>query len=104
MPPHLSGWKKRRPIRVFSFEEMHRFAKAAGRYEVLVRTFSDTGMRRGGTAATGDDFDGGTLQVRRTAHEGTIIEGTKTDHGEEGTSRVVGFPGPSPGRSKPRST
>jgi hypothetical protein len=34
--------KKRRPIRVFSFEEMHRFAKVAGRYEALVRT------RRGG--------------------------------------------------------
>ena len=39
--------KKRRPIRVFSFEEMHRFAKAAGRYEALVRTFTDTGMRLG---------------------------------------------------------
>jgi hypothetical protein len=34
--------KKRRPIRVFSFEEMHDFAKAAGRYEALVRTFTDT--------------------------------------------------------------
>jgi hypothetical protein len=39
--------KRRRPIRVFSFEEMHRFAKAAGRYEALVRTFTDTGMRLG---------------------------------------------------------
>jgi hypothetical protein len=39
--------KKRRPIRVFSFEEMHLFAKAAGRYEPLVRTFTDTGMRLG---------------------------------------------------------
>ncbi len=35
--------KKRRPIRVFSFEEMHRFAKAAGRYEAMVRVFTDTG-------------------------------------------------------------
>jgi integrase len=39
--------KRRRPIRVFSFEEMHCFAKAAGRYEALVRTFTDTGMRLG---------------------------------------------------------
>jgi len=39
--------KKRRPIRVFSFEEMHRFAKAAGRYEAMVRVFTDTGMRLG---------------------------------------------------------
>jgi hypothetical protein len=34
--------KKRRPIRVFSFDEMHRFAKAAGRHEALVRAFTDT--------------------------------------------------------------
>lgn len=34
--------KKPRPIRVFSFEEMHRFAKAAGRYEAMVRVFTDT--------------------------------------------------------------
>lgn len=39
--------KKPRPIRVFTFEEMHRFAKAAGRYEAMVRTFTDTGMRLG---------------------------------------------------------
>ena len=63
--------KKRRPIRVFSFEEMHRFAKAAGRYEALVRTFTDTGMRLGEVLPLrAEDFDGETLQVRRTAHEG----------------------------------
>lgn len=39
--------KKPRPIRVFSFEEMHRFAKAAGRYEATVRVFTDTGLRLG---------------------------------------------------------
>jgi hypothetical protein len=32
------------------------------------------------------------LQVRRTAHEGTILEGTKTDHGEEEAGRVVPVP------------
>jgi integrase len=85
--------KKRRPIRVFSFEEMHRFAKAAGRYEALVRTFTDTGMRLGEVLPLRpEDFDGETLQVRRTAHEGTILEGTKTDHGEEGAGRVVPLP------------
>jgi integrase len=77
--------KKRRPIRVFSFEEMHRFAKAAERCEALVRNFTDTAMRLGEVLPLrAEDFDGGTLQVRRTAHEGTILEGTKTDHGEEG--------------------
>ena len=85
--------KKRRPIRVFSFEEMHRFAKAAGRYEALVRTFTDTGMRLGEVLPLrSEDFDGETLQVRRTAHEGVVLEGTKTDHGEEGAGRVVPVP------------
>ncbi len=85
--------KKRRPIRVFSFEEMHRFAKAAGRYEALVRTFTDTGMRLGEVLPLRpEDFDGETLQVRRTAHEGKILEGTKTDHGEENAGRVVPVP------------
>jgi integrase len=85
--------KKRRPIRVFSFEEMHRFAKAVGRYEALVRTFIDTGMRLGEVLPLRpEDFDGETLQVRRTAHEGRILEGTKTDHGEEDAGRVVPVP------------
>jgi integrase len=85
--------KKRRPIRVFSFEEMHGFVKAAGRYETLVRTFTDTGMRLGEVLPLRpEDFDGETLQVRRTAHEGQILEGTKTDHGEEDAGRVVPVP------------
>jgi integrase len=36
--------------------------------------------------------DGETLQVRRTAHEGQILEGTKTDHGEPDAGRVVPVP------------
>jgi hypothetical protein len=39
--------KKPRPIRVFTFEEMHRFAKAAGRYEAMVRVLTDCGLRLG---------------------------------------------------------
>jgi integrase len=39
-----------------------------------------------------EDFGGETLQIRRTAHEGTILEGTKTDHGEVGAGRVVPVP------------
>jgi integrase len=39
-----------------------------------------------------EDFDGETLQVRRTAHEGRILEGTKTDHGEPDAGRVVPVP------------
>ena len=85
--------KKPRPIRVFSFEEMHSFAKAAGRYEAMVRVFTDTGMRLGEVLPLRrEDFDGDTLQVRRTAHEGVILEGTKTDHGEPDAGRVVPVP------------
>jgi integrase len=72
---------------------MHRFAKAAGRYEALVRTFTDTGMRLGEVLPLRpEDFDGETLQVRRTAHEGRILEGTKTDHSEPDAGRVVQVP------------
>ena len=39
--------KKPRRIRVFTFEEMRRFAKAAGRYEAMVRVFTDCGLRLG---------------------------------------------------------
>jgi integrase len=85
--------KKPRPIRVFSFEEMHRFAKAAGRYEAMVRVFTDTGLRLGEVLPLRrEDFNGETLQVRRTAHEGRILEGTKTDHGEPDAGRVVPVP------------
>jgi integrase len=85
--------KKRRPIRVFSFEEMHRFAKAAGPYEAMVRVFTDTGMRLGEVLPLRHkDFDGETLKVRRTAHEGVILEGTKTDHGEHDAGRTVPVP------------
>jgi integrase len=72
---------------------MHRFAKAARRYETLVRTFTDTGMRLGEVLPLRpEDFDGETLQVRRTAHEGVVLEGTKTDHGQDGAGRVVPVP------------
>lgn len=39
-----------------------------------------------------EDFDGETLKVKRTAHEGTILGGTKTDHGEHDAGRVVPVP------------
>ena len=85
--------KKPRPIRVFSFEEMHRFAKAAGRYEAMVRVFTDTGLRLGEVLPLRrEDFDGETLQVRRTAHEGKVLDGTKTDHGEPDAGRGVPVP------------
>jgi integrase len=63
--------KKPRPIRVFTFEEMHRFAKAAGRYEAMVRVFTDTGLRLEEVLPLRhEDFDGETLQVRRNRPRG----------------------------------
>ncbi len=85
--------KKPRPIRVFTFQQMHAFAKAAGAYEPMVRVFTDTGLRLGEVLPLRrEDFDGETLQVRRTAHEGEILEGTKTDHGEIDAGRTVPVP------------
>ncbi len=85
--------KKPRPIRVFTFEQMHAFARAAGDYEAMIRVFTDTGLRLGEVLPLRpEDFDGETLQVRRTAHEGEILEGTKTDHGEIDAGRTVPVP------------
>ncbi len=97
------AWKERLPNspasggidagRSFNFEEMHRFAAPAGRWEAMVRTFSDTGLRLGEVLPLRrEDFDGETLAVRRTAHEGRVQEGTKTDHGESAPGRVVPCP------------
>jgi integrase len=60
-----------RPTRVFSFEQMHAFAAAAGRYEPMVRTYADTGLRLGEVLPIRrSDLRDGVLHVVRTAHEG----------------------------------
>jgi integrase len=85
--------KQPRPIRVFTFDQMHAFARAAARYEAMVRVFTDTGMRLGEVLPLRrEDFDSEVLKVCRTAHEGVILEGTKTDHGEQAPGRVVPCP------------
>ena len=109
----------RRPVRVFSFEDMHRFAAAADQlvtkkhkrprppYQPLVRTFTDTAMRIGEvlplertdftrlsklTTLPKDVPDCDVFIVRRTAHNGKIFAGTKTDHGEDSPGRIVPCP------------
>jgi integrase len=100
--------RPRRAVRVFSFEEMHEFAAAARRawiarhptsaghapvIEVLVRTFADTGARLGEVLPlrrTG--LKSGTFEIHRSAHEGTILEGTKTDHGDATPGRKAPCP------------
>ena len=85
--------KRQRPVRVFGLEAMRRFAKAAGAHEPMVRVFTDAGLRLGEVLPLQrGDFDGRTLRVCRTAHEGAIIEGTKVDHGERNPGRLVPIP------------
>ncbi len=97
--------KKRRPIRVFSFEEMHRFARAAGRHQALVRTFTDTGLRLGEVLPLrAEDFDGESLQVRRTAHEGRSSSGPRSTTERRNPDVSSPSPRPLPGCLKHRST
>ena len=86
--------KQPRGIRVFTFEQMHAFAAAAGeRWEPMLRTFSDTGMRLGEVLPLErGDLVKDVFNVRRTAHEGEILVGTKTDHGEPSPGRAVPCP------------
>jgi integrase len=105
-----------RPARVFSFEDMHRFAgharairsgehAPARDYEALVRTFTDTGMRLGEVLPLERDdlllarcdepwcrASGAHFHVTKTAHEGRVSAGTKTDHGEDVPGRVAPCP------------
>lgn len=85
--------KGRRQVRVWQWEQMHAFAAHAGSYEPMIRCLSDCGLRLGELLPLRRaDFDGESLTVRRTAHEGKILAGTKTDHGELGAGRVVPVP------------
>jgi len=85
--------KKLRPARVFSFVAMHRFARAAGAHEAMVRVFTDAGLRIGEVLPLRrGDFEGTTLRVCRTAHEGAVLDGTKVDHGERDPGRLVPVP------------
>lgn len=98
-------------VRVFSWEQMHAFARAAGAVrtarqgpgeldrwraayaEAMVRVLSDCGLRLGELLALHrEDLRGDTLAVRRTAWHGRIQAGTKTDHGEANPGRVVPVP------------
>ena len=85
----------RRPVRVFSFEESHRLAAAAGPHEAMIRALSDCGLRLGELLALERrdlDAERGVLRVERTVHEGRVSAGTKTDHGEAGAGREVPVP------------
>lgn len=79
--------------RVFEFDDLRNLATAAGAYEGMIRVLSDCGLRLGELLPLyRSDLDGDVLQVRRTAHEGEIFAGTKTDHGQSDAGREVPVP------------
>lgn len=85
----LRARKGTRPVRVFSFDELHRLAAAGGMWEAMLRTFTDTGMRLGEILALGcRDFDGRTFRIRGTAFAGTVTAST----GEKNHDRSVPCP------------
>jgi integrase len=103
--------KQARPIRVWSWMQMHEFARAcataegpggptmvawrAQYAEAMVRVLSDCGLRAGELLALERrDLDArdGLLRVERTMALGEVLSGTKTDHGEQGGGRVVPVP------------
>jgi integrase len=85
--------KRSQPVRVFSFEQMHALAAAAGPYEAMIRVLTDCGLRLGELLPLERrDLQGDMLHVRRTAHEGRVFEGTKTDHGDGAAGRIVPVP------------
>lgn len=68
--------KGRREPRVLSLGEMRAIAAQAGRFEALVRTFSDCGLRLGeALGLERRDFDGELLNVRGSAHDGVFTAG-----------------------------
>jgi len=84
--------KRPRPVRVFTFEQMHAFARAGGSYEAMLRTFADTGMRLGEVLALHrEDLDAATSSrsavLRITAAYRTGPRRTTATPGRDGLSR-----------------
>jgi integrase len=74
---------KRKPI-LASWEQMHDFARAAGRYELMVRVLSDCGLRLGEMLALERQHDRGDfLRVEQSAWRGVVTTGTKQSDGRD---------------------
>jgi integrase len=68
--------KPQREPRVFTFDQMHAFAAAAGQWEPLVRVIADCGLRLGEVLGLDrSDFDGETFRLRGAAHNGVFVPG-----------------------------
>jgi integrase len=83
--------KQSRPPRVWSWDQMHAFAAAAGRWEPMIRTLADSGLRIGELLAlerAGVDFDAATLTVAGTAWNGRVVASSR----EKRHDRIVPVP------------
>lgn len=81
--------KQRRQVRVFSWEQMHAVAAAAGEHEAMIRMLSDCGLRVGELfALRRADLNGSSASVQATAWEGVITESTR----EKNHDRTVPIP------------
>jgi integrase len=70
--------KRARQLRVWSFDELHDFAGHAGRYESMIRTLADCGLRVGELfALRRADLDAGVIHVRGSAWEGSVSAGSR---------------------------
>lgn len=82
--------KAPRKIHVWTWEDMHTFAAAAGPYEPMVRVLSDCGLRIGECfpLERADINDTG-LSITKTAWRGRVTDGTKTDDGSPQGGRIA---------------
>lgn len=104
--------KAARPVRVFTWEQMHEFARVAGTVEKeggdqlnewrrvhaepMIRSLTDLGLRIGELLPLHRadlDLREATLRVQRTVSQhGEVLQGTKNDHGEREAGRTVPVP------------
>ena len=81
--------KAPRELRVYSFEELHRFAACAGRWEPAIRVLSDCGLRLGEMfALRRDGLENGSLRVSGATWEGMMVESS----GNKNHQRTVPVP------------
>jgi integrase len=68
--------KPQREPRVFTFDQMHAFAAAAGSWQPAIRVLSDCGLRLGEMLGLERiDFHGEIIRVRGNAHNGVFTPG-----------------------------
>lgn len=69
--------KRPRKLRIFSFDQLHDFAAAAGAYEPMIRTLADCGLRVGELfALRREDLGSGLVTVNGSAWEGRVTGST----------------------------